>query len=112
MFTLLRSDIDRVHKADHHAFRMQSPSSRQQYCNLIGPLLIFARFANVLQASGLAVPLSDSAWIGTVFAPTDDAFTALLAALNLTPLQAMSNISMITEVIHIDDVILDVVSSK
>ena len=51
-----------------------------------------------MQISNLADRISDPAWVGTIFTPTDDAFTALMAALNLSPEQAMSDVSMITKV--------------
>ena len=52
----------------------------------------------LLQAASLAERISDPSWVGTIFAPTDDAFTALMAALNLSPTQAMADVNMITKV--------------
>ena len=51
-----------------------------------------------MQVTNLAQQLSDSSFVGTVFAPTDDAFTSLLSILNLTPTQALSNATMLTAV--------------
>ncbi|KAK9800271.1 hypothetical protein WJX73_000549 [Symbiochloris irregularis] len=58
-----------------------------------------ATFSAAISTAGLSDQLSDPTFAGTVFAPTDDAFTALMTALNLSPEQALADTSMLTQVL-------------
>ena len=51
-----------------------------------------------LQAAGLVNDLDSSSSAITVFAPTDDAFAALAAALNLTPEDLLSKSDLLSVV--------------
>lgn len=51
----------------------------------------------MFQATDIASTLSDPNFAGTVFAPTDTAFSTLLAQLNITAADLLANIPLLTQ---------------